>query len=330
VISDQGLAVTATSGLIGYPTSLANVAINPGEKVMFSMTIDTWVYGMDTTAVGIANHLYDVNQYLGEDLNSIGFWDSGNIYIDSTPISGYPLFGFSGAIIDVAVDRVHNLIWMRVNGGLWNNNSLANPNTAQGGVDISYIAGIVYPGCCPWYYSGQPGPDNGKISINTLSKYTVPFDFKFIGQEHGAWVPPGAETTFDLVLHYEVDAFANTGTGYNIGDRILIAGSDLGGTDALNSVTIIVQDTNPTTGAITIVNLQGTAPLLSDGETYTNISGTTIIGSGINASFDFVVGSGQKTTFDATSMRFEAPVDIYTNTNAFDKYLVFPRRNILV
>jgi hypothetical protein len=147
---------------------------------------------------------------------------------------------------------------------------------------------------------------------------------------HGAWVPPGAETTFDLVLHYEVDAFANAGTGYNIGDRILIAGSNLGGTDALNSVTIIVQDINTTTGAITIVNLQGTAPLLSDGETYTNISGTTIIGSGINASFDFVVGSGQKTTFDATSMRFEAPVDIYTNTNAFDKYLVFPRRNILV
>jgi hypothetical protein len=36
------------------------------------------------------------------------------------------------------------------------------------------------------------------------------------------------------------------------------------------------------------------------------------------------------TTFDQSSMRFEAPVDIYTNTDAFDKYLVFPRRNILV
>ena len=147
---------------------------------------------------------------------------------------------------------------------------------------------------------------------------------------NGAWVPPPAETTFDLVLHYEITAFVDTGTGYNIGDRILIAGSNLGGTDALNSVTITVQDTNPATGAITIVNLQGTAPLFSDGDTYTNISGTTILGTGINASFDFVVGSGETTTFDATSMRFEAPVDIYTNTDAFDKYLVFPRRNILV
>lgn len=146
----------------------------------------------------------------------------------------------------------------------------------------------------------------------------------------GAWVPTPAETTFDLVLHYEVDAFVNAGTGYKIGDRILIAGSDLGGTDALNSVTITVQDINSTTGAITILNLVGTAPLFSSGDTYTNITGTNIVGSGTGAEFDFVVGSGEATTFDSTSMRFEAPVDIYTDTDAFDKYLVFPRRNILV
>jgi hypothetical protein len=146
----------------------------------------------------------------------------------------------------------------------------------------------------------------------------------------GAWVPPAAETTFDLVLHYEVDAVVNAGTGYKIGDRILIAGSDLGGTDVLNSVTITVQDINSTTGAITILNLVGTAPLFSSGDTFNNITGTNIVGSGTGAEFDFVVGSGEATTFDNTSMRFEAPVDIYTNTDAFDKYLVFPRRNILV
>jgi hypothetical protein len=148
---------------------------------------------------------------------------------------------------------------------------------------------------------------------------------------HGSWVPSPAEAcTFDLLLHYEVDAFANAGTGYQIGNKILILGSDLGGTDALNSVTITVQDIDNTTGAITIINLVGTAPAFSSGDTYTNVSGTNIIGSGTGAVFDFVVGSGDPTTFDQSSMRFEAPVDIYTNTDAFDKYLVFPRRNILV
>jgi hypothetical protein len=147
---------------------------------------------------------------------------------------------------------------------------------------------------------------------------------------HGAWIPTPAETSFDLVLHYEITAFVNPGSGYHIGDKILILGSNLGGTDALNDVTVTVQDIDSVTGAITIVNLTGTAPLFTSGDTYTNVSGTTIIGSGTGAIFDFVVGSGETTTFDATSMRFEAPVDIYTNTDAFDKYLVFPRRNILV
>jgi hypothetical protein len=327
VISNRGLSIKAPSSIVGYPSSLTTRAINLNEKVMFSVTIDVWAPASGATSVGIANHLFNnTTQYLGEDLNSIGFWDDGSVYIDSTSTGGYPSFGFNGAIVDVAVDRFHNLIWVRVNGGLWNNSSSANPATATGGVDISYISGIVYPGTSPWYYSGT----EGRTSINTTAKYAVPFEFDFIGAEQGAWVPPGAETTFDLVLHYEVTAFVNTGIGYVIGDRILILGSNLGGQDVINDVIITVQDVEPITGAITIIHLTGTAPLFSDGETFNNVSGTNIIGSGTGAAFDFVVGSGETTTFDATSMRFEAPVDIYTNTDAFDKYLVFPRRNILV
>ena len=105
-------------------------------------------------------------------------------------------------------------------------------------------------------------------------------------------------------------------------------GSQVGGTDGINDITITVQDV--TAGSISLVNLQGTAPLFSGGNTYTSISGTNITGSGTGATFDFVVASGDITTFDATSMRFEAPVDMYSNTDIYDKYLVFPRRNILV
>jgi hypothetical protein len=35
------------------------------------------------------------------------------------------------------------------------------------------------------------------------------------------------------------------------------------------------------------------------------------------------------TIFDGNSLQFIAPVDMYTNTTAYDKYLVFPKRNIL-
>ena len=221
---------------------------------------------------------------------------------------------------------------------------------------------------------------------------------------HGAWVPVPAETTFDLLLHYTIISIVSGGTGYKIGDKILVLGSDLDGIDGINDVTITVQDINTSTGAITMVNYTGIAPILDqyattsntnlvislgnknlnvspglsyspgqyisvayDGgnymvgavssysaetgnlyvyvtaikgsgaygtwavnKTFNNITGTNLIGSGVGAEFEFTIESGTATTFDATSMRFEAPVDIYTNTDAFDKYLVFPRKNILV
>jgi hypothetical protein len=41
------------------------------------------------------------------------------------------------------------------------------------------------------------------------------------------------------------------------------------------------------------------------------------------------VSSGIGTIFDENSMQFIAPVDMYSTTQEYDKYLVFPKRNIL-
>jgi hypothetical protein len=38
---------------------------------------------------------------------------------------------------------------------------------------------------------------------------------------------------------------------------------------------------------------------------------------------------GQSTIFDQNSLQFTAPVDMYSNTQEYDKYLVFSKRNIL-
>ena len=150
-----------------------------------------------------------------------------------------------------------------------------------------------------------------------------------------SWVSPESPyvpsiTTFDLQYHYELDAIGNYYVSpYQVGDQILILGSQVGGQDGLNDIAITVQDVNILGGIVSIF-LHGQAPLLSGGLTYTNIAGTNVSGTGSGAVFDFVVGSGNKTTFDANSMRFTAPVDMYSNTDIYDKYLVFPRRNILV
>ena len=184
LLSNSGLTVTAPPSISGEPSALTTRAISSGQKVMFSVTIDVYAPRSDYTSVGIATHGANVETWLGSSGSpSVGFWDDGYVYINGSGTSGYPTFGYDGAVVDVAVDRDNNLIWMRVDGGDWNNNPSANPAAATGGVDISYITGNVYPGVNPYYSSGTAG----KMSINRSALYSVPVGFEFIGQ--GAWVP---------------------------------------------------------------------------------------------------------------------------------------------
>lgn len=237
--------------------------------------------------------------------------------------------------------------------------------------------------------------------------------------EIDSWIPYPAETTFDIVPHYQLPepndsslAF-DGGTGYAEGDQILILGSQVGGTDSLNDITITVNTVDPATGEILDAFCQGFAPLFSVGNTYTNVAGTNIVGAdaeftigryaqvytvtvttpgtdyrigeqiiisgadlggatpandatvtvtdidsdqgiahatisgtavtgtatytavsgntdeGSGATWDIEVVGGDTTTFDGGSVRFIAPVDMYSSTTDYDKYLVFPKRYII-
>jgi len=72
----------------------------------------------------------------------------------------------------------------------------------------------------------------------------------------------------------------------------------------------------------------------ASGTTGTWINNALQVVSWINndsAVIEWVVGGaiGQSTTFDQNSLQFTAPVDMYSVTQAYDKYLVFRKRNIL-
>lgn len=152
--------------------------------------------------------------------------------------------------------------------------------------------------------------------------------------DNGAWEPAAAETTFDLNAHYQLPVPNDSsfvfsgGTGYEVGDEIVIYGSQVGGNDTLNDITLTVAvvDIN---GTIEQAFCQGTAPMFSVGDVYYNVVGTNVTGSGTGATWDIEVVGEDQTIFDEGSMRFIAPVDMYTNTQVYDKYLVFPKRTIL-
>lgn len=154
------------------------------------------------------------------------------------------------------------------------------------------------------------------------------------------WVPqPPNATTFDLTAHYNITDFVG-GTGYAVGDQILIPGSELGGTDDLNDLVITV-NTVSNVGHIMSVFWQGSANDLLVGSEYSAVAGTNLTGTGTSATWDLtvVVSESQDpntltdlpvpTVFDGNSLRFIVPVDMYTNTDAYNRYLLFPKKNIL-
>ena len=142
-----------------------------------------------------------------------------------------------------------------------------------------------------------------------------------------SWIPnPPTLTTFDRSYHYD-NSINVSGSSYAVGNTIKILGSQVGGVDVINDITLVVNTVN--SGAIVSVFCYGTASLFANDTTYTGITGTNVTGTGTGATWDITVVPGVETVFDGGSIQFTDPADINTNTDAYDKYLLYPKRNIL-
>ena len=105
---------------------------------------------------------------------------------------------------------------------------------------------------------------------------------------------------------------------------------------------ISIQPATATDPAIVTLNpLQQVAPndfvTVTQGTTYSTaqLYRPTAPGSGLNlinwqSLITVITVIGNETTFDEASMQFIEPVDMYDTSDALDKYLVFPKQNILV
>jgi len=143
------------------------------------------------------------------------------------------------------------------------------------------------------------------------------------------WIPsPPESVTFDINYHYDI-AIGLAGSGYEVGDQIKILGTSLGGITPINDLLIVV-NTVDETGTILGVFYYGTASVPAAGNSYDNLAGINVIGAGAGANWDITVVPGAQTVFDGRSVAFNSPADINTNTNAYDRYLMYPKRNILV
>jgi hypothetical protein len=168
----------------GYVQSvLGQTLINGNDKVMFSVFCSLDVpatfpnshyVGIGTTSMnynGVTPDPY--NSYPGNDNQSIGLNSGGEYwYNGSIQASGLPTWT-SGDTIDVAVSLINNKIWIRVNGGNWNNSPTDNPATGTGGQGILGGLTSFYPVLCPSY--------EGTMTIQNSATYGVPSGYTLLG-----------------------------------------------------------------------------------------------------------------------------------------------------
>ena len=164
--------------IFGYQQSVLGETIISGtNKVMFSVLcnllepqtlIGSHVIGVGTTSM---NYSSQYGAYPGNDIYSIGFSDDGNYYFNgSSVVSGLPTWT-DGDTIDIAI-AAGQYWWVRVNGGNWNNNPLANPTTVDYGLPLNGIVNA-YPVLCPSY--------QGIMTVLNYPKYGVPSTYNFLG-----------------------------------------------------------------------------------------------------------------------------------------------------
>ena len=142
------------------------------------------------------------------------------------------------------------------------------------------------------------------------------------GYDASSVIPhPPSMTTFDLI---GLPIFSAT-ESYQVGQ--VVEYQTIVGDVRINKIYQCIQATTPgtlpTNSAYWDPNGQNVASWINDADVITTWEDNNFT----LANWTYATPPG--TTFDGGSMQFIAPVDMYSHTNEYDKYLVFPRRNIL-
>ena len=160
-------------------SAITTTAINNGDMVWFSVSIDALTAAGYST-IGIGNSSFQKSSFVGNDANSVGFSGDGYAYYGSSPFaSSFPTWT-AGSIVDVAVQIAAGdvYLWIRVDGGYWNNNASSNPATFSYGLAAPYGAGY------PVYAAlGPNGAD--QLTIQSTATYSAPSGFIFLGGSGG-------------------------------------------------------------------------------------------------------------------------------------------------
>jgi hypothetical protein len=174
-ISGGNITITAANSISFPEGAVMYTAIQPGQKIMFSMTLDQ-SSGSGNENIGLASRDTDTLSYLGNDGTSIALWSTGN-WAGAT--SGSGLYSYTtGDDIDVAVDFDDNLIWWATNGNPWNSDVGADPAAGTGGISLGTLT-IDYTALYP-AVSAYHSTDSGQWTVRNSPVRPIPTGFTFL------------------------------------------------------------------------------------------------------------------------------------------------------
>lgn len=208
-LTNSNLTATHNGGSGDNAMARADTAITASQKKFWASTINNDVAAAVGPGITNTTETYPTGRWPGETANSIGFYPDGSAYHNyngtGSPIAtGLSTWG-DGDIVDVAVDEANTKVWIRVNGGNWNNNATHNPATNTGGINYGGLigSGDIYPACNVYTPNGQLTANFG------ASGFTHAPPSGFTGLESGGTTESGAGSA------------TATGTATGVGRRLI-------------------------------------------------------------------------------------------------------------
>lgn len=150
--SNKGTNTNLTNGFLTATATAVATFTNARSIASSSTGLKYWEIHVDNNAgfieIGFCNSTASLNNYLGNDLNGIGYVPSGTVTLNNNfafaTIQSYA----AGDTICCAFDMGNKKLWFRKNGGNWNNDVIANQDPANniGGISTSTMnAGPYFP-----------------------------------------------------------------------------------------------------------------------------------------------------------------------------------------
>lgn len=124
-----------------------------------------FVWALASRGVGIAISSWSAIStafFLGDGSESVGYQAAtGQIRVNGSVLATVATAAV-GDLIDVAFDATNKVIWVRVNGGNWNNNGAANPATNTGGISLA-----TFVGSAPYFAAASLNNSGCTVTLQT-------------------------------------------------------------------------------------------------------------------------------------------------------------------